>query len=69
MSDTEAPNPNPYNVAKGQVWAATSDRETGIPFTILAVEELKALVGDGAKKRRIRLDRFKPTKSGYHRLR
>lgn len=72
---------NPYGVEPGQVWQSTDprDREDSPPRRMIVTRVFGedhrdhgyAEVTDypsGRKKRKIRLDRFKPTGSGYERL-
>ncbi|WP_280465636.1 hypothetical protein [Nocardia brasiliensis] len=54
-------------VKPGQVWADNDPRSTGRLVTILEVGETHATVKSTTLKRvtKIRLDRFKPTRTGY----
>lgn len=56
----ETPNP-----AVGQIWADNDKRGYGRQARITAVDSTHATVHDGKRQSRIRLDRFRPTSTGY----
>lgn len=58
----------PPSVKVGQVWADNDWRSKGRMVRVLAVDETHATVQDRlgmGRKTRIRLDRFRPTSTGY----
>lgn len=62
---------NPYGVEKDQVWEDADPRSEGRKLRILAVDDTHASVQSPSGKGRIgriRLDRFRPTSTGYRRL-
>ncbi len=60
---------NPHNVRVGQVWEDNDWRGYGRKVRVLAIDGRHAIVGAGVngdgRRARIRLDRFRPTSTGY----
>lgn len=56
---------NPHDVKIGQVWRDNDKRMDRRFLTVTDVGETHATVYDGVKVTKIRLDRFKPTSTGY----
>ncbi|MFE9736151.1 hypothetical protein ACFYO9_37495 [Streptomyces sp. NPDC005863] len=56
----ETPEP-----ADGQIWQDTDPRSSGRKVRIVEIGETHATVHDGKRQSRIRLDRFRPTSTGY----
>lgn len=65
MADKTTPNTPPVRI--GQIWADNDKRSAGRRVEVVAVDEKHATVKAAGGKRltRIRLDRFKPTSTGY----
>lgn len=54
------------SVRPGQVWADNDSRSRGRTVRVVSVDDDgKATVRSGGKLTRIRLDRFRPTSTGY----
>lgn len=51
--------------AVGQVWADNDPRGYGRRLRIVEIDGTHAVVHDGTRQSRIRLDRFRPTNTGY----
>ncbi len=58
MTDTPTP-------AVGQTWEDNDPRGHGRRIVVINIEATHALVFDGKRNSRIRLDRFRPTSTGY----
>ncbi|KXO99066.1 hypothetical protein AXK58_24235 [Tsukamurella tyrosinosolvens] len=62
---------NPHGVEKGQVWADNDKRMAGRELRVLEVGDTHATVTEindtSGRTTQIRLDRFKPTSTGYRR--
>lgn len=60
---------NPYNVKVGQVWRSTDPRTPSLRILVTAIEDgfahVITQVGRPARRRKIRLDRFKAGSTGY----
>ena len=52
-------------VEPGQIWADNDKRANGRHVTIQSIDATHATVTDGKRTSRIRLDRFRPTSTGY----
>ena len=55
-------------VRPGQIWADNDKRSAGRQVAVLAIDETHAVVrpaGGPGLQTRIRLDRFRPTSTGY----
>jgi hypothetical protein len=52
-------------VEPGQVWADNDKRGYGRQVTVQSIDETHATVTDGKRTSRIRLNRFRPTSTGY----
>lgn len=60
MTDSTTPAPG-----VGQIWQDNDPRGHGRQVHILEIDDTHAVVHDGKRRSRIRLDRFKPTRTGY----
>jgi hypothetical protein len=56
-------------VEPGQVWADNDPRGYGRQVTIQSLDATHATATDGKRTTRIRLDRFRPTSTGYRLVR
>lgn len=51
--------------AVGQIWQDNDPRGHGRRIRIMEIDDTHAVVHDGKRRTRIRLDRFRPTSTGY----
>jgi hypothetical protein len=58
-------NNPPEPVEPGQIWADNDKRGYGRRVTVQSVDGTHATVTDGKRTSHIRLDRFRPTSTGY----
>ncbi len=62
---------NPHGVEVGQIWVSADKREGRRRLTVVAVDTNSGVArveGAHGRRSRIRLDRFRPTSTGYRRI-
>lgn len=62
---------NPHGVEVGQIWVSADKREASRRLTVVAVDVDSGVAhveGTLGRRSRIRLDRFRPTSTGYRRI-